>query len=443
MSKLWEKGWELNSAIERFTVGKDRELDLLLAPYDIQGTMAHVTMLSHIGYISKDELNVLLPALEKLHTLAQDGKLVIEPDIEDIHSQVELMLTRQLGDVGKKVHIGRSRNDQVMVDIKLFTRASIKKTAGLVAELFNELQEASEKWKNVLLPGYTHLQVAMPSSFGLWLGAYAEALADDLAMLKTAFDMANRNPLGAAAGYGSSIPIDREETTKLLGFEDLDYNSVYALLGRGKFEKTVAWAYASLANTIGRFAADCCLYMSPNFGFISLPAELTTGSSIMPHKKNPDVFELVRAGCNKVANTPDVIGAIMGNLPSGYFRDTQILKEDFLPMFGRMDDILGITAFAVANLKINEDIYSNPLYLPSLSVERVNALAAQGVPFRDAYKQVGLEVAAGTFQAEAPESAAALGHTHAGSIGNLCTAQIAARFNKTLEAFLISILTKD
>ena len=419
MSKLWEKGWELNSAIERFTVGKDRELDLLLAPYDIQGTMANVTMLSHIGYISKDELNVLLPALEKLHTLAQDGKLVIEPDIEDIHSQVELMLTRQLGDVGKKVHIGRSRNDQVMVDIKLFTRASIKKTAGLVAELFNELQEASEKWKNVLLPGYTHLQVAMPSSFGLWLGAYAEALADDLAMLKTAFDMANRNPLGAAAGYGSSIPIDREETTKLLGFEDLDYNSVYALLGRGKFEKTVAWAYASLANTIGRFAADCCLYMSPNFGFISLPAELTTGSSIMPHKKNPDVFELVRAGY------------------------TQILKEDFLPMFGRMDDILGITAFAVANLKINEDIYSNPLYLPSLSVEKVNALAAQGVPFRDAYKQVGLEVAAGTFQAKAPESAAALGHTHAGSIGNLCTAQIAARFNKTLEAFLISILTKD
>ena len=435
MSKLWDKGWELDSKIEKFTVGKDRELDLLLAPYDIQGTIAHVTMLADIGYIKKEELAAIKPELEKLHKLAIEGKLAIEPTIEDIHSQVELMLTRTLGDLGKKVHIGRSRNDQVMVDLKLFSRAAILKTVGLVDALFKELQEASEKWKEVLLPGYTHLQVAMPSSFGLWYGAYAEALADDLALLHTAYEMANRNPLGAAAGYGSSIPVNREETTDLLGFADLDYNAAYALLGRGKFERTVAFAYASLATTIGRFAVDCCMFMSANFGFISLPAELTTGSSIMPHKKNPDVFELVRAGCNRVASAQNVIGSVMGNLPSGYFRDTQLLKEEYLPMFQRMDDILEIVSFAVANTKVNEHIYDDPKYVPSLSVEKVNQLAAEGVPFRDAYKQVGLEVAAGQFSFDIPQKVSDLHHTHAGSIGNLCNDRIAKRFNAILEQF--------
>ena len=435
MSKLWDKGWELDSKIEKFTVGKDRELDLLLAPYDIQGTIAHVTMLADIGYIKKEELAAIKPELEKLHKLAIEGKLAIEPTIEDIHSQVELMLTRTLGDLGKKVHIGRSRNDQVMVDLKLFSRAAILKTVGLVDALFKELQEASEKWKEVLLPGYTHLQVAMPSSFGLWYGAYAEALADDLALLHTAYEMANRNPLGAAAGYGSSIPVNREETTDLLGFADLDYNAAYALLGRGKFERTVAFAYASLATTIGRFAVDCCMFMSANFGFISLPAELTTGSSIMPHKKNPDVFELVRAGCNRVASAQNVIGSVMGNLPSGYFRDTQLLKEEYLPMFQRMDDILEIVSFAVANTKVNEHIYDDPKYVPSLSVEKVNQLAAEGVPFRDAYKQVGLEVAAGQFSFDIPQKVSDLHHTHAGSIGNLCNDKIAKRFNAILEQF--------
>ena len=435
MSKLWDKGWELDSKIEKFTVGKDRELDLLLAPYDIQGTIAHVTMLADIGYIKQEELAAIKPELEKLHKLAIEGKLSIEPTIEDIHSQVELMLTRTLGDIGKKVHIGRSRNDQVMVDLKLFSRAAILKTVGLVDALFKELQEASEKWKEVLLPGYTHLQVAMPSSFGLWYGAYAEALADDLALLHTAYEMANRNPLGAAAGYGSSIPVNREETTALLGFADLDYNAAYALLGRGKFERTVAFAYASLATTIGRFAADCCMFMSANFGFISLPAELTTGSSIMPHKKNPDVFELVRAGCNRVASAQNVIGSVMGNLPSGYFRDTQLLKEEYLPMFQRMDDILEIVSFAVANTKVNEHIYDDPKYVPSLSVEKVNQLAAEGVPFRDAYKQVGLEVAAGQFSFDIPQKVSDLHHTHAGSIGNLCNDKIAKRFNAILELF--------
>lgn len=435
MSKLWDKGWELDSKIEKFTVGKDRELDLLLAPYDIQGTIAHVTMLADIGYIKQEELAAIKPELEKLHKLAIEGKLTIEPTIEDIHSQVELMLTRTLGDLGKKVHIGRSRNDQVMVDLKLFSRAAILKTVGLVDALFKELQEASEKWKEVLLPGYTHLQVAMPSSFGLWYGAYAEALADDLALLHAAYEMANRNPLGAAAGYGSSIPVNREETTSLLGFADLDYNAAYALLGRGKFERTVAFAYASLAATIGRFAADCCMFMSANFGFISLPAELTTGSSIMPHKKNPDVFELVRAGCNRVASAQNVIGSVMGNLPSGYFRDTQLLKEEYLPMFQRMDDILEIVSFAVANTKVNEHIYEDPKYIPSLSVEKVNQLAAEGVPFRDAYKQVGQEVAAGQFSFTAPQKVSDLHHTHVGSIGNLCNDKIAKRFKAILEQF--------
>ncbi len=435
MNKLWDKGWSLDRKIEKFTVGKDRELDLLLAPYDIQGTIAHIKMLCSVGYISEEELDVLVKELEKLHALALEGKLTIEPEVEDIHSQVELMLTRSLGEVGKKVHIGRSRNDQVMVDIKLFAKDSILKTAGLVADVFEKLQEASEKYKDILLPGYTHLQVAMPSSFGLWLGAYAESLADDLALLHTAYRMADRNPLGAAAGYGSSIPIDRKLTTKLLGFSDLDYNSVYALLGRGKFEKTVSWAYASLASTLGRFAADCCLYMSANFGFVSLPPELTTGSSIMPHKKNPDVFELVRAGCNRIAAIPEVLGSIMGNLPSGYFRDTQILKEEFLPMFSRMDDILEIVSFAVSNLKVKDDIYEDPKYLSSLSVERVNALAAQGVPFRDAYKQVGLEVAAGEFEFAVPKTVSELGHTHEGSTGNLCNDAIAKRFKAILSSF--------
>ena len=430
MSKLWDKGWELDSKIEKFTVGKDRELDLLLAPYDIQGTIAHVTMLADIGYIKKEELAAIKPELEKLHKLAVEGKLTIEPTIEDIHSQVELMLTRTLGDLGKKVHIGRSRNDQVMVDLKLFSRAAILKTAGLVDALFKELQEASEKWKEVLLPGYTHLQVAMPSSFGLWYGAYAESLADDLALLHTAYEMANRNPLGAAAGYGSSIPVNREETTALLGFADLDYNAAYALLGRGKFERTVAFAYASLATTIGRFAADCCMFMSANFGFISLPAELTTGSSIMPHKKNPEVFELVRAGCNRVASAQNVIGSVMGNLPSGYFRDLQIIKEVFLPAFQELKDCLQMTTYIMNEIKVNEHILDDDKYLLIFSVEEVNRLAHEGMPFRDAYKKVGLDIEAGNFS-----HTKEVGHTHEGSIGNLCNTEISALMQQVVDGF--------
>ena len=428
--KLWDKGFSIDERIDRFTVGKDRELDLSLAPHDIVGTMAHITMLEKVGLLAADELQPLLKELRDLYREAREGGFVIEPDIEDVHSQVELELTRRLGDVGKKVHTGRSRNDQVMVDVKLFAREEIEKTVDKVERLFTLLQQKSEQYREVLMPGYTHLQVAMPSSFGLWFGAWAETLADDLQLMVAAWRLANLNPLGSAAGYGSSAPLDRTLTTRLLGFEDLDYNVVCAQMSRGKFERAVAFAYAAIAETLGRMAADCCLFNSQNFGFVRLPKELTTGSSIMPHKKNPDVFELIRAHCNKLNAVPETIRLITTNLPSGYFRDMQIIKEVFVPLFAEMDDCLDIAAFAVENMTVADHLMDDPRYQTAFSVEEVNRLVAEGVPFRDAYRQVGMAIEQGAFSFNGT-----LCHTHEGSIGNPCNEQIRAKMERTLSAF--------
>ena len=431
MAKLWDKGYDDDALIDKFTVGKDRELDLYLAQYDILGTMAHITMLSKVGLLPEEDLKKLLPVLAELHEDAVAGKFEIEPDVEDVHSQVELMLTRRLGDVGKKVHTGRSRNDQVLVDLKLYARAEIRKTVEKIQALFEVLQRKSEQYKDVLLPGYTHLQVAMPSSFGLWFGAYAESLTDDLRLMLAAWDITNQNPLGSAAGYGSSAPLDRTMTTRLLGFADMDYNVVYAQMGRGKTERAISFAYAAVAETVGRLAVDCCLYASQNFGFIHLPDSMTTGSSIMPHKKNPDVFELVRAHCNKIQGAPNDIRLITGNLPSGYFRDMQILKEVFIPIFQEMDDCLDIASYAVEKMEIVKDIMSDPKYQPAFSVEEVNRLVEEeNVPFRDAYKRVGLEIMAGNFSFHGE-----LHHTHEGSIGNLCNDKIAYKLQEVISRF--------
>ena len=432
--KLWDKGYKIDDAIERFTVGKDKELDLLLAPYDILGTMAHVSMLEHVGLLSKQDLDILLPALRNLYTEAEQGNFVIEEGIEDVHSQVELMLTRRLGDVGKKVHTGRSRNDQVLVDLKLFTRAEIEKTMGLVQRLFKILQTRSEETQNVLMPGYTHLQVAMPSSFGLWLGAYAEALTDDMRLLVAAFEQANQNPLGSAAGYGSSAPLNREMTTRLLGFSDLDYNAIYAQMNRGRMERTVAFAYSSVAETLGRLAMDCCMFNSQNFGFIKLPDTMTTGSSIMPHKKNPDVFELIRAHANRICAIPDTIRHITTNLLVGYFRDMQLLKEVYFPLFEELNDCLEITCYAVENMRVKEDIMSNPLYAPAFSVEEVNRRVENGVAFRDAYRQVADEITQGVFKHEATVDETLSHYTHEGSIGNLCNTQIKKKMDTLIQS---------
>lgn len=431
MAKLWDKGYDDDALIDKFTVGKDRELDLYLAQYDILGTMAHITMLSKVGLLPEEDLKKLLPVLAELHEDAVAGKFEIEPDVEDVHSQVELMLTRRLGDVGKKVHTGRSRNDQVLVDLKLYARAEIRKTVEKIQALFEVLQRKSEQYKDVLLPGYTHLQVAMPSSFGLWFGAYAESLTDDLRLMLAAWDITNQNPLGSAAGYGSSAPLDRTMTTRLLGFADLDYNVVYAQMGRGKTERAISFAYAAVAETVGRLAVDCCLYASQNFGFIHLPDSMTTGSSIMPHKKNPDVFELVRAHCNKIQGAPNDIRLITGNLPSGYLRDMQILKEVFIPIFQEMDDCLDIASYAVEKMEIVKDIMSDPKYQPAFSVEEVNRLVEEeNVPFRDAYKRVGLKIMAGNFSFHGE-----LHHTHEGSIGNLCNDKIAYKLQEVISRF--------
>ena len=431
MAKLWDKGYDDDALIDKFTVGKDRELDLYLAQYDILGTMAHITMLSKVGLLPEEDLKKLLPVLAELHEDAVAGKFEIEPDVEDVHSQVELMLTRRLGDVGKKVHTGRSRNDQVLVDLKLYARAEIRKTVEKIQALFEVLQRKSEQYKDVLLPGYTHLQVAIPSSFGLWFGAYAESLTDDLRLMLAAWDITNQNPLGSAAGYGSSAPLDRTMTTRLLGFADLDYNVVYAQMGRGKTERAISFAYAAVAETVGRLAVDCCLYASQNFGFIHLPDSMTTGSSIMPHKKNPDVFELVRAHCNKIQGAPNDIRLITGNLPSGYFRDMQILKEVFIPIFQEMDDCLDIASYAVEKMEIVKDIMSDPKYQPAFSVEEVNRLVEEeNVPFRDAYKRVGLKIMAGNFSFHGE-----LHHTHEGSIGNLCNDKIAYKLQEVISRF--------
>ena len=395
MNKRWEKNYEINKEIERFTVGRDREMDLYLAKYDVLGSMAHITMLESIGLLKSDELSLLLKELKNIYAICEKGEFVIEDGVEDVHSQVELMLTRKLGDMGKKIHSGRSRNDQVLVDLKLRCRHDIKDVVDNVKVLFDELIGKSEQYKNVLMPGYTHLQVAMPSSFGLWFGAYAESFADDMFFMQAAYKMTNRNPLGSAAGYGSSFPLDRDMTTRLLGFDSMDYNVVYAQMGRGKMERNVAFALASVAGTLAKMAFDACMFNSQNFSFVKLPKECTTGSSIMPHKKNPDVFELIRAKCNKIQALPQQITLIMNNLPCGYFRDLQIIKEVFLPAFGELNDCLQMAAYIINKIEVNEHILDNPIYDPIFSVEEVNRLAASGMPFRDAYKKVGLEIEAG------------------------------------------------
>lgn len=428
--KLWEKGYEISKEIERFTVGRDRELDLFLAKYDVLGSMAHITMLETIGLLTSSELEKLLAELKTIYAVCERGEFVIEDGIEDVHSQVELMLTRKLGDIGKKIHSGRSRNDQVLVDLKLFTRHELKEIVDGVKALFDELIQKSEQHKDVLMPGYTHLQVAMPSSFGLWFGAYAESLADDMLFLQAAFRLTNRNPLGSAAGYGSSFPLNRTLTTQLLGFDSMDYNVVYAQMGRGKMERNVAFALASVAGTLAKMAFDACLFNSQNFSFVKLPKECTTGSSIMPHKKNPDVFELIRAKCNKLQGLPTQITLIMNNLPVGYFRDLQIIKEVFLPAFGELKDCLRMAAYIINKMEVNTHILDNPMYDPMFSVEEVNRLAAAGMPFRDAYKKVGLDIEAGKF---VPDKN--IHHTHEGSIGNLQNDKITALMEATLAEF--------
>ena len=428
--KLWEKNVQVDHEVDVFTVGRDREMDLYLAKYDVLGSMAHITMLEKIGLLEADELMQLLAELRKIYAIAETGQFVIEDGIEDVHSQVELMLTRQLGDMGKKIHSGRSRNDQVLVDLKLYTRAEIQELVHLVQELFEVLQQQSERYKEVLLPGYTHLQIAMPSSFGLWFGAYAESLTDDMLLLQAAYRICNRNPLGSAAGYGSSFPLNRQLTTDLLGFDSMDYNVVYAQMGRGKMERTVAFALAGIAGTLSKLAFDACMFNSQNFGFIKLPDQFTTGSSIMPHKKNPDVFELTRAKCNKIQGLPNQITLICNNLPSGYFRDLQIIKEVFLPSFDELKDCLRMVTHMMREVKVNEHILDDDKYSLLFSVEEVNRRVLAGVPFRDAYKQVGLAIEAGEFVADKQ-----VHHTHEGSIGNLCNAEIAALMQKVIDGF--------
>ncbi len=428
--KIWEKGIPVDELIEKFTIGKDRELDLYLAPSDVLGSIAHVSMLNKIGLISNDELPQLIKELRNIYDEIQNGQFEIEDGIEDVHSQVELLLTRRLGEVGKKIHSGRSRNDQVLVDLKLFIRDELIEIAEGTKKLFTLLQKRSEETKEVLIPGYTHLQVAMPSSFGLWFGAYAESLSDDLLMLQSAWKIANQNPLGSAAGYGSSFPLDRQMTTDLLGFDSLNYNVIYAQMGRGKVEKTVAFAMASIAATLSKMAFDGCLFMSQNFGFIKLPDNLTTGSSIMPHKKNPDVFELLRAHSNQLQALPNNITLIINNLTSGYFRDLQIVKEAFLPSFQELKNCLEIAAYAIENMEVNKKILDDKKYDMIFSVEEVNALVNQGMPFRDAYKHVAQKIMDNEFV-----PVKKVKHSHEGSIGNLCTQEIEKKFNSTFKDF--------
>ncbi|MBQ5607342.1 MAG: argininosuccinate lyase [Prevotella sp.] len=435
-NKLWEKNFEINKEIERFTVGRDREMDLYLAKYDVLGSMAHITMLQSIGLLEKEELDSLLAELKNIYAICERGEFVIEDDVEDVHSQVEMMLTRKLGDMGKKIHSGRSRNDQVLVDLKLFTRHELMDIAEEVKVLFDELISKSNQYKDILMPGYTHLQIAMPSSFGLWFGAYAESLCDDMLFLQAAYKMTNRNPLGSAAGYGSSFPLNRTMTTELLGFDTMAYNVVYAQMGRGKTERNVAFAMASIAGTVAKMAFDACMFNSQNFSFVKLPKECTTGSSIMPHKKNPDVFELIRAKCNKIQGLPQQIMLIMNNLPVGYFRDLQIIKEVFLPAFAELKDCLQMAAYIVNKMEVRDDILDNPMYDLIFSVEEVNRLAADGMPFRDAYKKVGLDIEAGQF---VPDKK--LRHTHEGSIGNLCNDKIQEVMSGTMNGFNFERMT--
>jgi len=422
--KLWSKGFEPDKMIEQFTVGNDRELDLRLARYDVQGSMAHIRMLESIGLLQADELEVLLKALGEIAEIIERGEFRIEEGVEDVHSQVEFMLTARLGDIGKKIHSGRSRNDQVLVDLKLFMRDELKHIAAAVERLFNRLQALSEEHKDKLMPGYTHLQVAMPSSFGLWFGAYAESFVDDMQMLVAAYNVANQNPLGSAAGYGSSFPLNRDMTTRLLDFETLHYNVVAAQMSRGKTERAASMAIASIASTLGHMAMDVCMWMCQNFGFVSFPDELTTGSSIMPHKKNPDVFEIMRGKCNRLQAIPNEIALLTANLPLGYNRDLQLLKDIIFPASTELIECLDMAEFMLQHIRIKDGIVNDSRYDYLFTVEEVNRLVLAGMPFREAYKKVGLEVQDGTYQ-----PVREVHHTHAGSISNLCNKEIADKFH--------------
>ena len=437
MKAIWYKGTNVNEAIERFTVGLDREMDMYLARFDVLGTIAHIRMLESVGLLKSEELHALEKELRVIYQRILDNDFCIEEGVEDVHSQVELMLTRRLGDAGKKIHSGRSRNDQVLVDIKMFIRNEIEEIVGGVVQLFNGLLAQSEKYKDVLMPGYTHLQVAMPSSFGLWFGAYAESLTDDLRLMIAAWQVTDQNPLGSAAGYGSSFPLNRAMTTRLLGFDDMNYNVIYAQMGRGKTEKTVSFAMASIAATLARFSMDACLYMSQNFGFISLPDELTTGSSIMPHKKNPDVFELIRAKCNKIQTLPNDITMLTSNLPSGYFRDMQILKETLFPAFAELKNCINMLTYIVGQIIVNRNILDDDRYRYLFSVDALNELVLSGKPFRDAYKEVGAAINEGRFNPTKKVE-----HTHEGSIGNLCNDMIKAKLEAIIDGFSFDTVKK-
>ena len=427
-TKLWDKGFDTNALVEDYTVGNDQELDMRLARYDVQGSLAHIRMLETIGLLTAEELEVLVAGLEQIAREIEAGDFMIEPESEDIHSQVELMLTRRLGDVGKKIHSGRSRNDQVLVDLKLFLREELREIATEVRALFDRLQELSEEHKAVLMPGYTHLQIAMPSSFGLWFGAYAETLVDDMRLVAAAYDIANQNPLGSAAGYGSSFPLNRTMTTELLGFETLHYNVVAAQMSRGKSERAAANAIAAVAATLGRMAMDLCLFMSQNFGFVKLPDSLTTGSSIMPHKKNPDVFEIMRGRCNRLQAVPNEMALMLTNLPVGYHREMQLLKDILFPATEELKRTLRMADFMLSNLQVNDHILEDEKYNYLFTVEDVNRLALNGVPFREAYREVGMQVQRGEYQPTRE-----VHHTHEGSIGNLCTEEIRQKMERVMQ----------
>lgn len=427
---LWNKGFEPDKKIEEFTVGNDRELDLRLAKYDVEGSMAHIRMLETIGLLTREELDKLLEALQEIYVSAENGTFVIEDDVEDVHSQVETLLTRKLGDIGKKIHSGRSRNDQVLVDLKLFMRDELRAIADSVQQLFDRLQLLSEQHKDTLMPGYTHLQIAMPSSFGLWFGAYAEALIDDVQLLGAAYRIADQNPLGSAAGYGSSFPLNRRMTTELLGFETMHYNVVAAQMSRGKTERAAAYAIAAIASTLGRFAMDVCLFMSQNFGFVSFPDEFTTGSSIMPHKKNPDVFEIMRGKCNRLQAVPNEISLLTTNLPIGYHRDLQLLKDIIVPATTEIRSCLEMCDFMLQHIRVNKNILDDRKYDYLFTVEDVNRLTLAGTPFREAYRQIGMQVQNGTYHPTRE-----VHHTHEGSIGNLCNAEIAEKMKRAMAQF--------
>lgn len=429
--KLWSKGFEPDRMIEEFTVGNDRDLDMQLARYDVQGSLAHIKMLESIGLLTAEELNTLTAGLNDIAEMIERGEFKIEPGVEDVHSQVEFLLTQRLGDVGKKIHSGRSRNDQVLVDLKLFMRQQLRHTAQSVIALFDKFQQLSERHKDVLMPGYTHLQVAMPSSFGLWFGAYAETLVDDMQMLVAAYNIANQNPLGSAAGYGSSFPLDRHMTTRLLGFADMHYNVVAAQMSRGKTERAVAMALSAVATTLGRFAMDVCMFMCQNFGFISFPDEFTTGSSIMPHKKNPDVFEIMRGKCNRLQSLPGEIALLTANLPLGYNRDLQLMKDILFPAFPELNGCLEMCVMMLDHIIIKEGITDDSRYDYMFTVEDVNRLALDGMPFRDAYKTVGMQVQRGEYK-----PTRSVNHTHAGSIGNLCTEEIRLKMQRVSAGIL-------